>query len=117
LEPPSGAPQSQFASDERGTSTSDVDSPLGKYQLVVENDSAQREAVEMPVFGADDPRAGMLLDEYATIPRELIRALESQGNQVRRQRNWIPMPGDSKAPVYVPLDELQVTPVSSRSFQ
>lgn len=93
------------------------ESPLGKYQLVVDSDSAQPQAVEMPVFSADDPRAGLLLDEYATGPQQLIRALESRGNQVRRERNWIPMPGNSTAPVYVPVDELQITPVSSQSFQ
>ena len=90
---------------------------VGRYRVLVDGDSAQLKAVEMPLFAADDPRAGMLLDEYATQPRELIRALESNGIQVRRQRNWISMPGNPDGPVYVPVDELQVTPVSNRSFQ
>lgn len=92
-------------------------SPLGHYQLVVENGSGAPQTVEMPVFAADDPRADLLLDEYATMPHEIIRALEKSGHVVQSRRNWIPMRGHSGAPLYVPVDELQVTPVSSRSFQ
>lgn len=91
--------------------------PVGRYRFVVDGESSSPQSVEMPVFAADDPRAGWLLDDAATMPHELIRELEKSGHQVKRQRNWIPVPGNSGNPLYVPLDDLQITPVSSRIFQ
>ena len=91
--------------------------PMGRYQLVVNGDSGTPQAVEMPVFAADDPRAGLLLDEYASIPRDMIRELQKRGNEVERHRKWIPVQANSGTPMYVPVDELQITPVSNLSFQ
>jgi hypothetical protein len=70
----------------------------------------------MPVFAADDPRANLLLDEYATTPHEIIRELRNRGNDVQRRRYFLPMRGNTGESLYVPVDELQVTPVSNRSF-
>jgi hypothetical protein len=91
--------------------------PMGRYRLVVDDGAGQPQEVEMPVFATSDPRARWLLDEEATAPREIIQALRNQGNEVERTRSWIPIKGSSGDPIYVPVDELHVTPASNRSFQ
>ncbi len=114
-------PSHQFASDSNSsnqpTASRTDGSPMGHYRLVVNGETGPAQEVEMPVFAADDPRADMLLDEYATMPHEIIRALQNSGNEVQHRRNWIPMRTTAGAPMYVPVDELQVTPVSNRSYQ
>lgn len=112
----------QFASESKSATPSEAGNspqhlPLGRYQLVLDGGAGTPQAVEMPVFAADDPRANLLLDEYASKPHEIIRALERSGHDVQSRRNWIPVRGSSGTPLYVPVDELQVTPVSNRSFQ
>jgi hypothetical protein len=81
----------------------------GHYALVVDGN-------EMPIFDADDPRGRLLLNERASMPVELIRDLRRSGYEVDRRREWA-VGGDDGNSVLVPIEELQITPISGRSFQ
>lgn len=89
---------------------------LGRYQLVVDGPGGPQ-LVEVPVYAADDPRAQFLLEQPAPVAPELVRVLEETGNRVQQQRNWIPVSDADGRAVYFPVDEVRVTPVTSRSFQ
>lgn len=88
----------------------------GELRFMLSTDDGQR-PIELPVFPVDDPRASMLLDEHATQPVELIRALQQMGYAVERRRQWAPLGPDRDKAVLVPIEELQITPVSARSYQ
>jgi hypothetical protein len=94
-----------------------LDGRWGNYQLVVNDEDGQPQKIEMPIFASDDPRAQWMLNDQATMPVELMRALRGRGFQVDRQRQWMPVGRTGDAPVLVPMEELRITPVSSRSYQ
>jgi hypothetical protein len=85
--------------------------PLGEY--VMGHGGNQ---IAMPIFAAEDPRGRLLLNEHASMPVEMMRDLQRSGYQVNRQRQWA-LGEDAGDSVLVPIEELQITPVSGRSYQ
>lgn len=92
--------------------------PWGEYRLVVDGQDGQPREIQMPIFNAEDPRAWQLLldDDQAPMPEEVVRAFERMGYQIDRQRHWAPVQ-HAAGDVLVPIDQMQITPVSTRSYQ
>ena len=84
--------------------------PVGEY--VVDGPAGQ---IQMPIYPATDPMAGMVMDERASMPVEFIRDVQRSGYEVERQRRWAigEQAGNS---VIVPIEELQIRPISGKSF-
>jgi hypothetical protein len=97
------------ASNELDLPNSDL--PLGEY---VVNEGPNQ--IAMPIFAAEDPRGRLLLNERASMPVEVMRGLQRSGYQVDRQRQWA-VGGEADNSVLVPIEELQITPVSGRAYQ
>jgi hypothetical protein len=91
--------------------------PWGEYRLVVHGEDGQPRQVQLPIFAHDDPRARSLFDDRETMPIELIRTLQQMGFEVDRQRKWAPVFENPDEPVLVPIEELKITPVTSRSYR
>jgi hypothetical protein len=91
--------------------------PWGEYSLVVDGEDGQPRQVQLPIFAHDDPRARSLVNDRETMPVELIRTLQQMGFDVDRQRKWTPVFENPDEPVLVPIEELKITPVTSRSYQ
>jgi hypothetical protein len=99
------------------TDSTDGHRPWGAYRIVLDTSDGQPQQIEMPIYAPDDPRASWLFNERATMPAELILALQRMGFEVDRQRQWAPVVQNAGEPVLVPIEELRITPVSSRSYQ
>lgn len=83
---------------------------VGEY--VVDGPSGR---IQMPIYPANDPRAGMVMDERASMPVEFMRDVQRSGYEVERQRQWA-IGEDAGNSVLVPIEELQIRPISGQSF-
>jgi hypothetical protein len=78
---------------------------------VAEGESQQ---VRVPVRqGEFNPE---MLEEPASLPRDLLAELERNGQTVRQQRSYLPVQLQDGRSIIVPMDEVEIVPVS-RSFQ
>ncbi|MBP87484.1 MAG: hypothetical protein CMJ64_12290 [Planctomycetaceae bacterium] len=97
-----------------------IDPPRQDYDqeqltFVVDRGDGQSERFEMPVFREEDAYARWLV-EQSPLPADVERDLRRAGYQIERQRQWAPVRlRDGRRAVF-PVDELQITPVSNRSY-
>jgi hypothetical protein len=108
------APRGKSAPGQSAASNlENVNPPLGAYEIAGDGSSNQ---IQMPILAADDPRARLLMNEHASMPLEVMRDLQQSGYQVNRQRQWA-VGEDAGNSVMVPIEELEIIPISGRSFQ
>lgn len=89
--------------------------PPEQLTLLVDRGDGQSDRVDMPVYDKDDAYARWLA-EQPLMPLEVERDLRRAGFRIERQRQWAPVRlGDGRRAVF-PVDELQITPVSDRSY-
>ncbi|MGE0757872.1 MAG: anti-sigma factor [Pirellulaceae bacterium] len=113
---PAGSPVPDGGVAETRPAQPATDPRLGDYHLVVSDQEGSPQHVQLPIYSADDPRARMLMNHQASQPAELIQALRELGFQVNRERRWATVGQDPERPVVVPVEELEITPVSSQSY-
>jgi len=84
----------------------------GKLTLVVNGPNGEPREMELPVVDGSyvDPRA--FLSRSATIPPDVVRAIEQSGHKIVRHREFMREPVDAEHEVVVPVDRLRVVPVS-----
>lgn len=86
-----------------------------KVRLVVDDPGAADE-VQLPVVEGRRPD-DWLRGQPAAMPREVQQALERLGHRVRQQRQLVPFPLEDGRRVVVPVDQIDVQPVTNRMYQ
>lgn len=84
--------------------------PAGSMTLLVDNGSETGEEMQLPVYDisqVDDT----WLQPSPTVPQHVVEKLRSSGLQVRQRRRMVPFELDGQR-VIVPMDEVEVVPVS-----
>ncbi len=76
----------------------------------------QRE-IHYPVIDSPGDDNRWLEERQPVVPQELRAALERLGHQVRERRQFVPVDLEDGRRMVVPVDEVQFTPVSARSYQ
>lgn len=86
--------------------------PVAHARFVVDG-----QEIDVPVFDADDQYGQRLLQRPMQVPDNIRRRLEQAGFEVRQRRELTPVPLEDGRQVIFPVDQLEITPVSSMKFQ
>jgi hypothetical protein len=89
--------------------------PQEQLTFVVDRGDGQSDRFDMPMYDKDDAYARWLVEQPA-LPMEVERDLRRAGYRIERQRQWAPVRlRDGRRAVF-PVDDLQITPVSNRTY-
>jgi len=91
--------------------------PWGDLRMVVDGEHGPQDEIRVPVFAMEDEIARRMFRNASPIPAEVQQALQSMGYEVRRNRRWTGVPVEGRRRVYVPVDQVEIMPVSRRAFQ
>lgn len=86
---------------------------LTAMNLVI--DGAGSEGVVVPVIMGKSG-AETLVETEPAIPDSVLRSLRLRGHDIQRQQQFIPVPTGDGRHVIFPVEQYQITPVSSRSY-
>jgi hypothetical protein len=50
------------------------------------------------------------------LPEDVIQSLNRRGRKVERQIEYLPLPLDDEHQIVVPVEQIQITPISRRSY-
>lgn len=120
LVPPAGGPRAS-SDGQAGGSGQDVReppsaSPLGTVPLLIARHDGRTEELQLPVYEMTDDVARWFLETATPVPPEVQRALRSLGYEVRRDRRWAPVPARGDRRVLVPIEQVEIRPVSGGLF-
>jgi hypothetical protein len=90
---------------------------LGNIRLVVGGEQGtQPQQIDLPVYELDQLGAQWLAEDRPALPAEVIESLARRGRKVERQIEFLPLPLDDEHQVVVPVEQIQITPISRRSY-
>src|SRR6185436_18926447 len=75
------------------------------------------EVVEVPLVEADRLNEALFGQWSQTLPPEVLQMLERSGHQVVRERQLVPVELRDGRRVVVPMDQVEIRPVSVRVYQ
>lgn len=75
------------------------------------------EVVEVPLVEADKLNEALFGQWSQTLPPEVLQMLERSGHQVVRERQLVPVDLRDGRRVVVPMDQVEIRPVSVRGYQ
>ena len=90
------------------------DLEIAAMKLVI--DGAGNQEVVVPVISDGSAGGETLVETEPVIPDSVLRALRMRGHDIRRQQEFIPVPTGDGRHVIFPVEQYQITPVSSRSY-
>lgn len=94
------------------------DGKWGDLRVVVGHDvDGKPRLIEVPIWNEDDINPDWFASQGRAVPPDVRRYLEQEGNEVRETRDWIPFDLEDGRQVIVPVDEVNIVPVSRRSYQ
>jgi hypothetical protein len=84
--------------------------------LVINGADGRPREVDLPVVDGNyvDPNA--FLSRSATIPPDVVAAIEQSGHKIERHREFVRQPVDAEHEVVVPIERLRVVPVSNPMY-
>jgi hypothetical protein len=90
---------------------------LGNIRLVVDGEQgAQPQQIVLPVYDTNQLGQEWLSQDRSALPDDVIQSLARRGRKVERQIQFLPLPLDDEHQVVVPVEQIQITPVSRRSY-
>ncbi len=90
----------------------------GTVTLVMDDGQNGEREVELPVVEEDgNPDAEWLTNDTPVVPPELRQAFERMGHHVDQRRQLVPVQLDDGRQLILPVDDVEFTPVSARSYQ
>ena len=92
---------------------SDLDGGIAETEIVRDDGREW----EIPVDDWTPQHAQWLNEEESAFPAELARALESLGTRIRRQRSLLPLETSDGRRVVVPIERVEITPVSFAQYR
>ena len=105
----SGGVKSQWQAKDRTS--------LGNIRLVVDGGQGnQPQQIDVPVYDGSQMGAEWLTQERPLLPEDVIESLARRGRKVERQIEYLPLPLDDQHQIVVPVEQIQITPVSRRSY-
>lgn len=87
-----------------------------KVRLVADGPAGTGDNIQMPVAEGQSVSDDWLGGQPA-MPRDIQQALERLGHRVRQQRQLVPIPLEDGRRVMVPVDQIDVQPVTDRDYQ
>lgn len=91
--------------------------PLGNIRLVVDGGQGnQAQQIDVPVYDLDRVGPEWFSHDRPVLPEDVIELLKRRGRKVERQVEYLPLPIDDERHVVVPVEQIQITPVSRRSY-
>lgn len=90
---------------------------LGNIRLVVDGGQGnQPQNIDVPVYDLNQLGAEWLAQERSALPADVIESLRRRGRIVERQIEYLPLPLDDQHEIVLPVEQIQITPVSRRSY-
>ncbi len=90
---------------------------LGNIRLVVDGGQGnQPQQIDVPVYDLDEMGAAWLTQDRPFLPEDVIQSLNRRGRKVERQIEYLPLPLDDEHQIVVPVEQIQITPISRRSY-
>jgi len=90
----------------------------GSVTLVMDDGKNGEREVELPVVEEEGtPNDAWLTNAGPVVPRELRQAFERLGHRVDERRQLLPVQLNDGRQLIVPVDDVEFTPVSARSYQ
>lgn len=88
----------------------------GEISLVVSGVDGQPRTMQVPVVDGErvDPR--WVLSRSATIPPEVLAAIEQAGHRIETRREFLRQKVDDQHEVVLPIDRLRVVPVANPMY-
>lgn len=84
-------------------------------QLVVERGpNGEPQVIEVPLVGIQNLNEALLGQWSQSLSPEMVRMLEQSGNQIVRRRQLVPVDLRDGRRVVVPMDQVEIVPVSNR---
>ncbi len=116
--PPNGVVSVVDGAQQASISASSNEPAPGEPQnlrlVVRRGPNGEQQVVEVPLVGIQDMNEALLGQWSQTLSPEMVRMLEQSGNQIVRQRRLVPVDlGDGRR-VVVPMDQVEIVPVSNR---
>jgi hypothetical protein len=93
-----------------------VTSPHAVTLVLDDGGTGRLVPVEVPLVEQNSLDANWL-NQPSALPLEVQQALERMGHQVRQQRQLLPVQLEGGRQGVVPIDQIEVVPVSNRGFQ
>ncbi|MDX1946399.1 MAG: hypothetical protein SFU86_13445 [Pirellulaceae bacterium] len=91
--------------------------PVGSVKLVVDRPGAPAtETSELPVYEMTDDLAAWLSQDQPAIPPSVLAEIERRGHRIDRQRQYVPVTLDDGRQAVIPVDGIEITPVSRRAY-
>lgn len=98
--------------------------PWGNLQLQLANtvgwegaEGWQGDQVEVPVYNLPGGSDQWMLSEHSEIPPAMVDAIQQMGNRVRRRQDVVPIPLDDGNQVLLPVEHVEIVPVSRQLYQ
>ncbi len=90
---------------------------IGNIRLVVDGGQGnQPQRIDVPVYDLDQMGAEWLMQDRPALSDDVIESLQRRGRKVERQIEYLPLPLDDQRQIVVPVEQIQITPVSRRSY-
>ncbi|HUE72313.1 MAG TPA: hypothetical protein VMP01_15620 [Pirellulaceae bacterium] len=90
---------------------------LGNIRLVVDGGQGnQPQHIDIPVYDGSQMGAEWLTQDRPVLTDDVVESLARRGRKVERQIEYLPLPLDDKRQIVVPVEQIQITPVSRRSY-
>jgi hypothetical protein len=91
--------------------------PLDNVRLVWDGPPGQSQSIELPVVEGKSLDENWLHSDSSAFPPEILRALEKMGHRVEQRRELVPFEMQDGRRLIVPVDQVEVQPVSRRAYQ
>ena len=115
---PEAEPGTDLAADVQVASEVNEPVPLGNVTFFVSGpDGAQDEQVQVPIYDSEQWDPAWLTDRQSTVSDELVEEWRRLGHQVRRHRRWVPLQLEDGRRLVMPVEEVEIVPVSGRTYQ
>jgi hypothetical protein len=90
---------------------------LGNIRLVVDGGQGnQLQHIDVPVYDLDQMGTTWLTQDRPLLTDDVIQSLKRRGRKVERQIEYLPLPLDDEHQIVVPVEQIQITPISRRSY-
>ncbi len=73
--------------------------------------------MKLPVVDVESNASNMFDQRRSMIPDEVVHALERLGHRVQRSHHYIPLESLDGQELVVPVEDVEIVPVSNRAFQ
>ena len=105
-----------LAKDGDGSSALATDGAPRDVKVVFDLPDATQREIAVPIVDPQRLTDGAGWNEQPLFPEDLLRALRRQGHDVSRTRSLMPVPLQDGRGVVVPVEQIQITPVSRKVY-